>query len=48
MTRYFWVKAWHKDDKGLICDLPCSISFLEKQLITLSKLIFPNKILNEN
>jgi len=43
---YFWCKAWHKDDKGLILELPCSVYFLERQLIALTNILFPNIILN--
>ncbi|MHA1866721.1 MAG: hypothetical protein ACTSXD_01500 [Candidatus Heimdallarchaeaceae archaeon] len=44
---YFWCKAWHKDDKGLILDLPCSTCFLERQLISLSNLLVPELLLNK-
>jgi len=45
---FFWAKAWHKDDEGLILNLPCSTCFLERQLIAISNILFPEIILNEN
>jgi len=45
---YFGCKAWHKDDKGLILNLPCSTCFLERQLISLANIIFPKILLNQN
>lgn len=43
---FFWIKAWHKNDNGIIMNLPCSIPFLERQIITLTSMLYPNFILN--
>lgn len=45
---YFWIKAWHKNDLGIIQNMPCSTTFLERQLITLSKILFSQVLLNKN
>lgn len=43
---FFWIKAWHKNDNGVILNLPCSIPFLERQLITVANILYPDYILN--
>ena len=43
---YFWIKAWKKEDKGFILDLPCSSCFLERQLISISNNLFMQFTLN--
>ena len=43
---YFWSKAWNRDDIGLFGLTHCSCTFLEYQLIGLSKLLFGDDLLN--
>jgi len=45
---YFWAKAWHKNDEGLILNLPCTTCFLERQLISIIRLIYPELSLNSH
>ena len=43
---YFWIKAWHKYDRSLIINLPCSTTLLEGQLIAFAKILFGQFLLN--
>jgi len=43
---YFWMKAWHNKDKGLILDLSRSTKNIEKQLICYADMLFPEILLN--